>query len=118
MAVNVNVNVTKVGIVATRLPAAMRTRLMGLSQRGYQVCTKHGASLLAQICDGLALALVELSATELRARDTERLLGEARVRIAMLERELEARTRAEFDEPTVTRSDNPYLVAQSARTTP
>lgn len=99
---------TKVGIPSTRLPESERHTLMRLAQRGYEVCTKHKAPMLARICDGLALALVSLASAELRARTAEAALRKARDKIAVLESSVPAER---FEEPTVTRT-NPLLLVK------
>ncbi len=94
---------TKVGLVATRLPAGpTRLRLLRLAQRGSDALRRspentRGHRLVTLLCDALAMALTDLAIAEERAAQAERSLAAAQVRIAALERRLRADV---FDEPT------------------
>ncbi len=111
---------TRVGMPAIRLPTGDgRARLLRLAGRGSQVCHKHIAPRLAQICDALVLALRELTEAEQhnvtleqRNADLRQQLAEAEARNEMLLTELR---RESFDEATATRTA-PDLAAHERRT--
>jgi hypothetical protein len=64
-------SVTQVRVLASRLPEPVRQRLRKLARRGGEVCSRHGAPLLAEVCAGLSVALVDLASAELRATSAE-----------------------------------------------
>lgn len=113
--------VTQVRVAPTRIPQEVRSRLTRLARRGAEVCNKHGAELLAEICTALEIALLDLASAELRATNAERRarraesdLAQATAQIRMLQADLAERIRAEFEEPTRTR-ERAELVAECRR---
>lgn len=114
--------ITKVGIPAARLPAgADRARLLRLAHRGSEICHKWKAPLLAQICDALGAALIDLALAERRASTAERALAAARAQTDELRRradELQHQLQAEsFDVPTIRREASELLQHESRTAT-
>lgn len=112
-------NVTKVRVLATRIPLDVRPRLARLAKRGFEVCRQHGAKLQSEAFYALGVALVDLAATELRAegaearaRRAERDLAEARRLVAALERDIADRELAGFAAEVPTRVQGSNLLLE------
>lgn len=111
--------VTQVRVAPTRLPQDVRSRLTRLARRGAEVCSKHGAGLLAEICTALEIALLDLASAELRATNAERRarraegdLAKATATIRELRADIAERARLEFAEESTTTREDPALIAK------